>query len=1060
MKALVHWFLKNPVAANLLMALIIFLGVSSVLSIRIEGFPKIPADTVTIITSYPSAHLEQVDEQITQKILLAVESLNGVKQVTANSSAGVSSVSIQKNPGYSLQKLLDRVRLKVDGIGDLPSAALKPVIETSDFNMPALYIQVFGDTDLQSLQRISKELRQRLLDSPYISKVNKWGIQTVEIAIEIKPEVLKRYNLTIAEVVSRISQQSLYFQGGSIRRNGETISLLADQRANSVEEFRALPIITYADGRTLRLGDLANIQEGYEEKEIETHFNSEPSVGMDVKIGQKDNLLRVSEAAEEIIEQYQAQLPEGVTIKIWGNSAEYIADRLKMLSTSALLGLSLVVIILALFLDIKLAFWVAMGIPVATAGALAAATTSYLDYSLNDITTFGFIIVLGILVDDAVVVGESVYEQRKKIKNPLLATEAGVHRVALATVFGVLTTVAAFFPMLLIDSPMGKILASFSSVVILALLFSLVESKLILPAHLAHVSMEKKPTRNPLVLGFRATQAFFQNGLKRFRRKIYEKALKSALKHRYAVLLGFISIAVLVIGLMVRGAIRVEFFPDIPSQVLQVSLTMDPRAPLDLTRENIRRIEDAAQKTNHHFAAQSDTSEGPIDHYFTIIEGAGSAGVYMELVPLAKRKNIKTKELMKLWQANIGRLEGVEKINFTEAQQTGGGLSVQLLSNNYADLKKASVALVQKLTSIKGVSNVRNSLKSGNPELRLRLKPLAQHLGFTPTTLAMQIGYSFGGSEAQKVMREGNEVRVVVRTAREARNSLQDLMASQLKSASGQWVSLDQVATVKASYGQGSISRRNGKINVRVWADIDRDIVGIEDVHQLLFAGYQAGFEKQFPGVEMKPSGEMEEGITVKRSLIRAFLIVAFLIYALLAIPLRSYFKPLIIMSVVPFGFVGAALGHWYMGLPFSLLSFFGLLALIGVVVNDSLVMMSHYVQRREDGISVKLAAFACGRDRFQAIFLTTATTVIGLLPLISAKSEQAAYLVPAAVSLAFGELFATTITLILIPVLLLIWADFTQLLHKFKSVFVSQNMQEEATETGQVVSNRKQELA
>ncbi|MCR9060152.1 MAG: efflux RND transporter permease subunit, partial [Rhodobacteraceae bacterium] len=398
---LTNWFIRNPVAANLLMVFILIAGVTSLLTIRIEGFPKIPADTVTVSTFFPNAYTAQVDEQITQKMEKAIEGLEGVKAVRSTSEPGFSLVSIQKNNGYDLQKLLDNVRLKIDGLADLPKDARRPVIETNNFDVPALYVQVFGDTDLKSLQKIARGLRADLLASPEISRVNNWGLQDQEIAIEFLPGTLERLNLTLADIMTRIRETSLYFQGGTLRTEGGYISLRADSQANSLRDYQDIPVVRWPDGTTTLLGDIAKITDGFEEIDIETRFNRQPSVGMEVLIGRKDNLLRVSEAADAIVGEVERTLPEGVEIAVWGNSRDYISDRLELLSNSAIQGLVLVALMLAVFLNVKLAFWVAMGIPISIAGALAVSTTGWVDYSLNDITTFGFIIVLGILVDDA-----------------------------------------------------------------------------------------------------------------------------------------------------------------------------------------------------------------------------------------------------------------------------------------------------------------------------------------------------------------------------------------------------------------------------------------------------------------------------------------------------------------------------------------------------------------------------------------------------------------------------------------------------------------------------------
>ncbi|WP_305984011.1 efflux RND transporter permease subunit [Roseibium sp. MMSF_3544] len=1021
---LTNWFIRNPVAANLLMVFILVAGVTALMTIRIEGFPKIPADTVTVSTTYPNAYTSQVDAQITQKIEKAIEGLEGVKAVFSTSEPGYSAVSIQKNNGYALQKLLDNVRLKVDGISDLPRDARRPVIETNNYDVPALYVQVFGKTDLKTLQRISRDLRADLLASPEISRVDDWGLQDQEIAIEFLPGTLERLDLTLTDVMTRIREASLYFQGGTLRTDGGYISLRADSQAHSLRDYQQIPVVRWPDGTTTLLGDIAVIKDGFEEVDVETRFNRQPSVGMEVLIGRKDNLLRVSEAVEEIVVAANRSLPEGVDIAIWGNSRDYISDRLTLLSNSAIQGLALVALMLAVFLNVKLAFWVAMGIPISIAGAFAAATTGWVDYSLNDITTFGFIIVLGILVDDAVVVGESVHEQRKRYSEPLRGTAVGVERVSTATVFGVLTTIAAFFPLLLIDSPLGKALAGFAGVVILALLFSLLESKLILPAHLAHISMGEADRRGALTRSWGYVQRTARGCLMGFRDRVYAPVLRWSLVNRYAVLILFVAVASLVFGLMGTGQIKSTFFPNIPGQVISVSLTMDQRAPAQLTRQNLEVLEEAGLALNEDPDLRNAAGMGPVAHLSAFLSGTTSAELYLELTPSQERPYLSTSDILETWKQRVGPLEGVSQLTFSAFEDFGGGFQIRLIGPDRALLTEASLGLRERLAQFEGVSNVRDSFLTGQPELRLSLKPEARALGFTSERLATQIGHAFGGGEAQRIQRGSSEVRVVVRNARDARDRIEDLMTLRLKSEKGDWIALSSIAEIEARYVSEKIQRRNGDLVAVVLADVNREIVSPEEIGQWLFDGFIQELEAQYPGISIDQGGELEDIGEMRGGLLRAVIIACLLIYILMAVPLKSYFKPLIIMSVVPFGFVGAVIGHAVMDLPFSLLSFFGVLALIGVVVNDSLVMMTFYVQAREQGARHDEAVFNCGVARFQAIFLTTATTVAGLLPLLSETSEQARYLIPAAVSLAYGEIFATLITLILIPVLLTIAND------------------------------------
>jgi multidrug efflux pump subunit AcrB len=1024
MHALTRWFIHNPVAANLIMLLILIGGIFTSLSMRIEGFPKLPADTIQIETIFSNAYTEQVDLQVTQKIEKALEGLPGVKKIQSTSLEGLSSIFVQKRAGYGLQRLLNDVRLRLDGIATLPEAAERPVVSRNDFDFPALIVQLAGATDTDTLQRLGRQVREALLARPEISKLNVWGERRPEIQIELRPGVLEQYNLTISDIVSKIQQSSLTFKAGTLKTEGGRIALRADSQAYRYRDFLEIALLVKGDGGRILLGDVAEVSDTFEDDDIIVRFNDLPALGMEVLIGRKENLLDIAAAVKTTVEELQAVMPPEVELSVWADSSDYIAERLTLLQDNALQGLILVFALLALFLHLKLAFWVAMGIPIAVSGALAVMGSPWVDYSLNDITTFGLIIALGILVDDAVVVGESVFTERKRHQDVLQGTAAGAQRVATATIYGVLTTVAALFPMLLIDTALGKVLASFAGVVILALLFSLLESKLILPAHLARISLQSTSKGSWISRTWRKLQGFVQNKLDTFIHKIYRPGLEWSLQQRYAVLVLFITFATLGLGLISAGKIKTIFFPEIPGQVISVNMEMDARAPYRLTLTNADRIEAVARELNEELAAAHGLKEKPIRHILAVVTGAFAVELYAELGPVAARETLGTLEILRQWQQRVGQLEGTTQLTFSGTEETAGGFALELYSKNEAALKAASGELMTWLQGIEGVSNLRGELKNGKPELYLQLKPEARHLGFSNETLATQIGQRFGGAEAQRVQRDNQEVKVIVRGKEDSRDTLSDLMQARLQNDNGQWFPLTAVATIESAYVTEYIGRRDGKRVNTIRAYIDKEIVAPSEIAQELFSNIVPLLKQRFPEVSITGSGELEEMGNMKSGMIRALLFTCLLIYALLAIPLKSYWQPFIIMSVIPFGFVGAAIGHLIMDLPLSVLSFFGMLALTGVVVNDSLVMMTRYNQTREEGHSVHDALLSTGVGRFRAIFLTTVTTVAGLTPLMSETSEQAQYLIPAAVSLAWGEIFATAITLILVPVVIAITAD------------------------------------
>ena len=1038
MHVLTSWFIRNPVAANLIMFLILVSGALAVSSMRIEGFPKLPADTLEVSTVFDGAYAEQVDRQITQKIERSVEGLAGIKTVYSYSSEGFSSVKIQKQAGYDIERLSDALRTRLDSIYGLPARAEKPVVTRNDFDFPALIVQLYGDTDNKTLQRLGSQVREALLAKPEISKINSWGGRQAEIRIEVQPSKLLKYKITNEEVVASIQQASLTYKAGALKTQGGTITLRTDSQAYHYRDFANITIVDKKDGRHISLLDVAQITDGFEDDNSLVRFNGQAAIGMEVLIGRKENLLEIAAVIKTTIADLQSTLPPDVSLVSWADSSHYITDRLELLKNNAIQGLMLVFVLLAIFLNLKLAFWVAMGIPISIAGALAVMGSDLVGYSLNDITTFGLIIALGILVDDAVVVGESIFTARKEIHDPIKGTEAGVKKVATATIFGVLTTVAAFFPMLLIDSALGKVLASFSGVVILALLFSLFESKFILPAHLAHLSIQPSLSnkRQPWWANiWPKVQDIAQSLLEGFKYRIYQPVLSFSINKRYTTLVFFISIATLGLGLMEAGTIRTVFFPDIPGQMINISMEMDPRSPHRLTLKNTNKIEAIGQRINLELEAQFNLNDKPIKHILTVVNDSYSVEIHAELTLPEERANLATLDILKKWQQAVGTLEGASELSFSASEETAGGFVLQLFSKNKDALDAASQAMLAQLREINGVSNIRDDLKQGKPELLLKLKPEAKYLGFNQERLASQIGSRFGGIEAQRLQRNGQEVKVIVQDRIQARNTLADLMEAKVINDKGHWFPLLSVAEIESSYTTDYIARRDGQRVNTIRAYVDKTVITPEKLGESLFNSLIPRLEYQFPDVTFKKAGELEEFGNIKGGLIKALIFTCILVYSLLAIPLKSYWQPLIIMSVIPFGFIGAALGHLIMDVPLSILSFFGMLALTGVVLNDSLVMLTSYNQAREGGDGVNTALKKAGLSRFKAIFLTTTTTVAGLTPLMLETSEQAQYLIPAAISLAFGEIFATAITLILIPILIVISHDIKQLFFTQKNI-------------------------
>lgn len=1010
MHAIINWFIRNPVAANIVMFLILFAGAVSLWGIRIEGFPKIPPDTIEVSVVYIGASAEQTDQSVTRSLEQALEGLPGAEKISSLSIQEQSIVYIKKTDAYSLDRLIEDVKQRIDNITTLPASTERPIVRRAEFNIPAMIVQVYGNVPQKELQKAAGMIKERLLSRAEIPKINQWGEHAYEVSIEVKPETLQAYDITLDDLAQILRTETLEYRTGELKTRGGRIQLRADQLARETLEFRNIPVFNNANGSVVHLGDIATIKDGFKDDDILVTFNGEPAIGFEINIDVKGNLLDVNQAVNEVLQASQDVLGNSIHTDVWANQSEFVSDRLSLLSNNAWQGLLLVFIILTLFLDSKLAFWVALGVPVCVAGTLAVINSTYLEYSLNDITTFGMIIVFGILVDDAVVIGESVYTERKHHKNPIKGTEIGVSKVAVATIFGVLTTVAAFYPLTTLQDSLGKVFGSFAVVVIVALLFSLFESKFILPSHLASTRLSN--TSSPIS----RIQAWFNQCLDIFVTRYYKPLLSFCLRFRWQTLTLFVTVVLFFLGLASNGIVRTVFFPDIPGNIITVKMEMDSRAPYQLNVENTQRIVSAADEINRQLMQTHSLEEPPISKIMMATLSTYSTEIYAELVS-PQRRPVTTLEVLELWREQVGQLEATQKLNFSGTEDTGGGFGLEVYSKDDAELKKAIDAITDKLSLMDGVYDVRSDLQSSKPELRLRLKPEAIALGLDVQYLSSQIGDAYGGIEVQRFLLSMDEIKVYLRYPDQARASLHDLLQNPIRLPNGNWVSLLTVAEIESNYVPQWIWRRSFQRAATLSAFIDKSVTTSVQVYNTLKNSVIDELQHNNPGVKIAPVGDIAEEGQLSKQLWKALIIALVLIYALLAIPLKSYIQPLVIASVIPLGFVGAVMGHMLMDIPLSILSFFGMLALAGVVVNDSLVLVTHFNQlknNRSENAVIEAAA-----SRVRAIFLTTATTVIGLTPIMLETSEQAQYLIPAAVSIAFGELFATIITLIVVPLLL-----------------------------------------
>lgn len=1015
MSWMTKWFINNPVAANLLMMAIVISGVLAFGQLRVESFPQIAPSSISITVAYPGGTAQQIDESVTQRIEESISGIAGIKQITSQSSAGMSRVVVRKTSSTDLDKLLDDIRNQVNAINGFPVQAERPQVVRNEFTNLAAFVVVSGPRTDDELQPIVKQIEQALKKNPQISKVSNWGTRKPQLVIEPDPDQLKALGLSLEELAGLVEQRSLESRSGELISDKGRMVIRGDGYADDLQKLNQLVVISGSNGK-IHLGDIAKLTRGYQYSGSIVRNNGSNAIALLVSTSQTDNLLKVSEAISETLDVQRAILPSDIELNTMADMAPYIEEQLFRLSENAWQGLLIVLILLGIFLEIRLAFWVAMGIPIALTGTLAA--MQFFNYSINDITLFGFILVLGVLVDDAVVVGEAIHEKRTRNAgyssniNGKTAAWQGVHSVSVATVFGVLTTIAAFSPMLWINNELAKVLAGFSAVVIFALIFSLIESKFILPSHLAQLSVKKPSTGI-----FAKVQNTAQGGLQWFNLNVYKPVLEFALGYKVASLLGFVAVISLAYGMWANGAIRSALFPEIPGRYITAVIELEDGAPLPLQRQALLQVEQAMAKVEKGLMEDYPLQEKPVVNLLAWSDGYGEIEVTAELTN-ESLSLLPGNLLLKRWRESVGQIEGAYSVKFSAAEEPAGGTFLTISSNDRELTSRVSEQLADVLASLKGVSDVYDDGQDGLPQVRLVLNQYGQQLGLTQAILAQLAGEAFGEREVHRLLENGQETKVLLQYPRDERRTLAQLQQAIIMLPNGGSVMMGDIAEFRHEQEPQVVYRRDREQVINLYWKQNRDLQSPEKTREQL-EDTIGSLQLQYPSVTIKAGGEFEEIGEVSDGFKSAMILTLLMIYILLAVPLKSYWQPMIIMAVIPFGFAGAIFGHYLMDLPISILSMFGMMAMTGIVINDSLVLITRFNAEYRQGVPLQKALVIAGTSRLRAIFLTTITTVCGLLPLLSETAEQAQYLKPAAVSLVFGELFATAVTLILIPVLL-----------------------------------------
>ena len=1049
-KGLIAWFAGNHVAANLLMFMIIAFGIVSVFTIRKQTTPDFELNTVQVRVPYLGAAPQEVEEGVVVKIEEAIQDVDGIVELRSVAREGLGTVTAEVATGADINEVLSEIKTRVDAIATFPALTEKPVIYKEEVPIHVVFVSLYGNVDEFARKLLAQQIRDELMTLPPVNQVEILGDRAFEISIEVSEHVLRKYGLTMSEVSDAIRNASVDMPGGAINTSGGDILLRTEGQVYTGTEFGKLVLRTFPDGTRLTLGDIATIKDGFVETEGYGRFNGQETAILRVLAGGQQNELATAAAVKQYIERKAESLPDGVRMEIWVDRSHYLNGRLEMMTTNMLQGAALVFLILTLFLRLKVAVWVTIGIPIAFFGAMWLMPHGPWPVTINLISLFGFILVLGIVVDDAIIIGESIYTQIRAEGHTLDNVVKGARKVALPATFGVLTTMAAFAPMLFVGGIVGPFFEAMSVVVILCLLFSLIESKLILPAHLVRANIKPvdeneifAPYRDVGMLRripkfFQRIQRRFQHGLHSLIHDKYAPLLEKALDNRGVTASIFVAILILAVGVMNSGLVRVVLFPEVPGDFIQMRLTMQNGTAPQVRNAALDRLEQAVLDINEEYIAGNPGVMEPINHVAVFTQGDTGGMVFVEM-PMDENRPLNGDDITAMWREKAGEIAGVKELDFSDGDGFGGGapLSFALSGNNYDALENAAHELESKLHEYDGIFDVRNSISSGGEEIRLSIKPEAEALGLTMAMLGRQVRQAFYGEEAQRIQRGKDEVRVMVRYPRDDRRSVADLENMRIRTATGDEVPFGSVADISYGKAYSSINRQNRKRTVTVSADIDPDLVEPGVIIEEISSDFIPDLLSRHPGVSYGLEGASLEQIEFIRNITVATIAALFLIYALIAIPLRSYVQPLIIMSIIPFGLIGAVIGHYLMGVAISMFSLFGLIALAGVVVNDSLIMVSFINRAREEGVPAREALIGSGVQRFRAIILTSLTTAAGLMPIMLERSVQAQFVIPMAISLSFGILFATVITLFLVPALYLLQQDLVLQLTKARNLLL-----------------------
>mgnify|MGYP001799921455 CR=1 FL=1 len=1041
MNAAIKWVTEHAVAAMLSMVLVVTVGVLTVLSIPQKTFPEFTLDTVSISVQFPGASPEEIEESIVQPIEDALSDVEGIDDLTASISEGRGGVSVTFLRGEDVQVKLNEIQTEVDGITVFPEDAEDPVVVEAANPSRVLQIAVHGNTSERVLTEEAERLRDEIAVLPAVSFVEVGNRRDYEVTVEVNRDMLRAYDMTIAEIATAIRANSLELPGGAIETNTVSIPIRTVGRNFNQADFERIIVRSSPDGGRVYLRDVATVTDGFEDSDFTATFNGEPAVAVNVfRVGNEQALDIVAEVQAHLQDNFRPSLQDGISVTVWQNDARELQSRIDLLTKNAVLGLTLVSICLALFLDFRLAAWSAAGIGVSFAGALAVMGAAGM--SINMISLFGFILAIGIIVDNAIVVSENIYTYYEMGMSPLEAAVKGTQRIAVPVVFSTITTLVAFWPLLQLPGVLGKFLADIPLVVMIVLSLSLLQALFILPRNLSNLDVSESYKPNLVLRAIRAVRGVIDAGLQWFIAVPLDAMLRFTTSRVLVPIGAMIGAMILTVGLLAHGYVKFNFFPSIDGYFVTAAIEMNDGTTFEMTRDVAEQVRMASERAAATIEARLPNAAEPVIQGTNVIVGRGSvssgpgmdtavfsatiANVEVE-VTQAELRDWPTRDFEAAWLEAIGDIPGVKSLTVS-AELVGAGdpIAVELSLPDGEDISPVVDQLREGLRGIPGVFSIRDDNSSGRTEYRLALKDEARIYGVSIEDLATQTRSAFFGMEATSFQRGADNIEVWVRFPQDQRDSLYDLLDFVITTPGGETIPLSNVARIEEGLAPTTIERRNGRKITTVTADVDTAVLTAQEANTVLAEDLLPPLRTAYPGLIVDFGGEQREQGDAAGALGQAVGIALFAIFALLALVFRSYVQPVVVMIAIPLGLIGAVVGHLIVGIPLTLLSIFGIIGLSGVIINNSLVMVDLYNEHLKAGMDLREAVIRGTKERFRPILLTALTTFLGVFPLIMETSLQAQFLIPLAVSIGFGVLFGTVIVILSVPAIFIVQARIT----------------------------------